>query len=165
MTGCMFPSHWCPCNATFLWPDGKPHAACFAISSTLLMPRASLLQCTLKGQSLRSGKGPSPSRANPTMLLLMVLLPAAPCIHQGEAPFISCCFIPLCSEGKSIWHSSRYTALTFLLLLPATRVKGLLRRRDATGTGLVSFTHLLSQAKTETGSPLRLHFTTTGTTL
>lgn len=104
------------------------------------------------------------------MLLLMVPLPtvfaelAAPCIHQGEAPFISCHFIPLCSEGKSIWCFLRYTAVTFLLLLPATRVEGLLRRRDATGTGLPSFTRLLSQAKSKTGSPVRLHFTTTATT-
>lgn len=100
MTGCRFPSHWCPHNATFLWPDGKPHTTCFAISSTLLMPRASLLQCTLKGQSLRRSSEPQEQQGS-------FSLKGQPhdVIAYGSAP--RC---PLHPSGRGSFH--------FLLLHP-----------------------------------------------
>lgn len=83
---------------------------------------------------------------------LQSLLPL--CFHQDEAPFISCCFIPFCSQ-MSIWHFSRSAAVTFLLLLPVTWVQGLLRRRDGTKTDLVFFTHLPTQGKTKSDFSVR----------
>lgn len=91
---------------------------------------------------------------------LQSLLPL--CIHQDEAPFISCCFILLCSQ-KSIWHFSRSAAAMFLLLLPTTWIQGLLRRSDGTKTDLHSFTHLPTQVKTKTDFSVRPNFRVTRT--